>query len=86
MRVGGVIFRSMHVVVARRHRTTLQRGDRLVESAKYDRQIAIDGCQHEPGGNQPAQECNAEDEQRRPTWLLDVAHPFHHSADSGIAR
>jgi hypothetical protein len=77
MLMGGMILRRMHMVVARWHRAGSRRGSRHVEVAKDERQISIDGCQHEPGGNQPAQEQKPED-QRGPARFLNAVHPFFH--------
>jgi hypothetical protein len=82
--MGGVIPRRVHLVVmALRHRTGGHRRYRPVEVTQDERHMSIDGCQHEPRRNQPAQEQKPEDEQRGPAWFLDVSHPSHRCADSG---
>jgi hypothetical protein len=75
--VVGVIQRTVHMVLVRRHRTGGHRGNRQVEITQDKRQISIDWRQHESGGNQPAHEQKPEDEQSRPAWSLNVGHPFH---------
>jgi hypothetical protein len=83
MLMGGVILRPVPMVVARRDRTGGHRGNWQVKITQDERQISINWRQHEPGGNQPAQEQKPEDEQCGPAWFLNVAHPFHCWADFG---
>jgi hypothetical protein len=40
-------------------------------------EISIDRRQHEARGNKRPKEQQPEDEQRRPSWIPNVPHPFH---------
>jgi hypothetical protein len=71
-----VIVTGMMVVVLVYTRRHLRIAHDECETSVYRRR-------HESRRNECPQEQYPEDEQRRPSWLLNVPHSFHRCADSG---
>jgi hypothetical protein len=65
---GGIVTGMMVVLVSTR---------RHLRIAQDDRETSVHGYEHESRRNERPQEQHTEDEQRRPSRLFNVPHPFH---------